>query len=445
MRAFLSTLGLLITTAIISTSCEKPAENPPPPVVDRGTFYANISNRQWNTNYSYAELVDEGGIKIVGSINGKTLEMYVPGLDLKAYKVNGVTPASASYTDSSEAEVIHFDTQVNAEKYSGEITLTKLDPINKTVSGTFRLILRNTIDGTLTAAEDGVFNNVKYGIIPGEPLFIGFGKIEEEGALKVFYRAKITGKIMAKTIATFTTTNFNNHVGFYDSISDRFLMMEDNLTNRTLRYINTETGELLYQSTGNNTSGLQYNPPIFHKGKYYSTYKEGSYSQFVDFGPVDGSRGTIYDTIDNSFQFSVSNGTDIYGYTTTTPKMIRYNPVDTSYRWFNMNANYKELDYLGSNAFAVVGATGVGANTKRSIYKLSFSGDSLSEKTLVDLKIDGLADAEQSLAYSTPKNKLLYTVYDATKKRTYLATVDLVTNAIKRDTISGFVDGIKAY
>lgn len=149
-------LTKLVLLAFIVLSCKKEEPKVSAPTVARSNFHATIGNKPWDAKTAYA-MVEDGRIKVYGiSADGKTLQFDLAGTTAIKYKVNEFQQTKVLYSADSAK---NYDGKVPLE-YSGEIVVSSYDLVKKTLSGSFNLVLEETVDKRLLGVEDGVFTDV---------------------------------------------------------------------------------------------------------------------------------------------------------------------------------------------------------------------------------------------------------------------------------------------
>ncbi|OYQ38099.1 hypothetical protein CHU92_06690 [Flavobacterium cyanobacteriorum] len=176
---FLSSLFSLIAVLLV-TSCQNEALdsdllNVTPPPVGNQSFTVDMDGQPFVAT-STSAVISQGLIVISGvrGNNGETVGIAIPSTTVGTYSGD---VAFLSYESSSVAEYTYNNDNPTTGQSSGTVTITSINTVNQTISGTFSFIgywgnqaeNRPSIQFT-----NGVFNNIPYtGTIPdpGEEYF----------------------------------------------------------------------------------------------------------------------------------------------------------------------------------------------------------------------------------------------------------------------------------
>ena len=131
-----------------------------------GDFYATIGSVQWNADSLQLIQVSNGGISINGiSKSGVQISMILPSFKTGTYTLNA---QSTSYALSANLlDTVPTIFVSNSGNASGTITISAIDTINKTITGTFNLTLVDPASDKSQAITKGVLANVPYTGGPG--------------------------------------------------------------------------------------------------------------------------------------------------------------------------------------------------------------------------------------------------------------------------------------
>ncbi len=156
--AFLFSLG--------SCTKELSQESPVQQQQGPGNFYATINGESWEADSAQVAIVDDSGIVTITGIS-KSLEeisMVLPGFLNGVYAVNGQSPGYALFAFLQGTSVDPFlsNGSTDASKAGGTVTISNIDTVNHTVSGTFQFKLYRVSDMITETVTAGVFNNVSY-------------------------------------------------------------------------------------------------------------------------------------------------------------------------------------------------------------------------------------------------------------------------------------------
>jgi hypothetical protein len=146
---------------------------------DSVNFYAVIDGAPWQgDSLQQVNISDSGIVSIMGI--GKSqdeISMVLPAFRKGVYAVNSQTPAYAQYNSLKEgfaAEIYLTNTSSDQSKAGGTVTITDIDTVNKTVSGTFQFKVYQESNTTTKTVTAGFFNKLPYSgsgsvINPGGP------------------------------------------------------------------------------------------------------------------------------------------------------------------------------------------------------------------------------------------------------------------------------------
>lgn len=161
-------LFLLAASLFTLGSCTKELsqESPVQQLPGPGNFYATIDGGSWKADSAQVAIVDDSGIVTITGIS-KSLEevsMVLPGFLKGVYAVNGQSTGYALYASLQGGSVDPFlsNGSTDASKAGGTVSLTSIDTVNHTVSGTFQFKLFRVSDLTTETVTAGVFNNIPY-------------------------------------------------------------------------------------------------------------------------------------------------------------------------------------------------------------------------------------------------------------------------------------------
>ncbi|HEX4886807.1 MAG TPA: DUF6252 family protein [Luteibaculaceae bacterium] len=430
--------GCVIVLGMMVASCEKPATPVEPTPVQRAAMHATIENQNWDAAFAVADDLNEG-FTISGAVNGKLLTLFIPSSDLRTHKVNNSTAAFATYVDSTDKEVIRYDSKVDALQYAGEITLTKYDPIQSTLSGKFKLILRNTETDALLAVDEGSFTDIEVGAIPGTPYFTALFFKGNQTGIGTVYRSNLTGRIEVDSITSAGLLPLDNRWVVSNASQDRFLVLGKTSNNRRVyKYLPADTGIPIFETTY--PDYLRDLTTLCESdGSYYTTSLIPDSGYFV--------RQLIPET----------GALNIWlGPAALSPKYL----VGKNGLFYTLNAQGSFVsaanftNYTLSNGFEYAGLA-MGENNmfytlRRSLtnpdlvdlIRFSIVGSSLST-TVVKSNIDNTISSIDSFQILLIENgsKMLIVNPDPGGVRTIFYTVTLNTGVVKREFISLFVNG----
>jgi hypothetical protein len=148
-------------------------ENPALNQSGSGNFYATIDGEPWQADSLQMAIVADSGIVTITGIS-KTqdeISMVLPGFQKGVYAVNGQSVGFALFTSLqvTAADLYLTNTSTDASKAGGTVSLTTIDTVNKTISGTFQFNLYQETNMTTKTVTGGVFNNIPYTGVVSSP------------------------------------------------------------------------------------------------------------------------------------------------------------------------------------------------------------------------------------------------------------------------------------
>jgi len=167
LRSFLLTLVLFEFIAC-SKEISKEGSNSIGPVT--ADFYATIGGNLWNADSLQLVLVGTNGVSINGlSKTGDQISILLP-----AFKTGTFTLGTQSASYALYADVLNSNANVyvsNAGAAGGTVTISRIDTVNRVVSGSFQFTLTNPADNSTETVSRGVFDYVPYtaglaGVVP---------------------------------------------------------------------------------------------------------------------------------------------------------------------------------------------------------------------------------------------------------------------------------------
>lgn len=158
---------LLLSATLLSvlfTSCSDDSDNLP--VAPAGNIIATVGGTSWEA--SGVAIIGNNSISVGGQSGGKTVQVTIFKDDVVGtYEVKGIgalttfTPeAMVAYETSGSlaSASIYFD-NIDAV---GSVTITEIDEVNKTVSGTFHSKVKSYTDETTIEITTGSFTKIPY-------------------------------------------------------------------------------------------------------------------------------------------------------------------------------------------------------------------------------------------------------------------------------------------
>lgn len=131
-----------------------------------GNFVAQIDGVQWaaSSNAEQATLI-QGMINITGiSSDNQEISITITDSVAGTYALNQQSTSLAAYADIDSSDIYAFATNQGTDttQAGGEVTITEIDPIGKTMTGTFAFKVYRDIDGRQKTITAGVFNKLPY-------------------------------------------------------------------------------------------------------------------------------------------------------------------------------------------------------------------------------------------------------------------------------------------
>ena len=131
-----------------------------------GNFTATIDGVKWAASGTKEAASILGGIITVTGISADNKEINisiadsVPGI----YTLSQTTASLAAYADLDSSDIYAFSTNQGSDtsKAGGVVTITTIDPVGKTISGTFSFKAWRDIDGRQKNITNGVFTKIPY-------------------------------------------------------------------------------------------------------------------------------------------------------------------------------------------------------------------------------------------------------------------------------------------
>jgi hypothetical protein len=153
-------LTYLILPFLAFTSCQKDI---PDINALTGNFRAKINGTQWRATASASATMNSGIITLTGVGNRKSLNIVLLGNAPGTYILNDTTFNNASYTDSTNSSGAAFSTnQGGAAVAGGQVTITRIDNVAKTMTGTFSFKTFRASDSIHADFTEGIFEDIKF-------------------------------------------------------------------------------------------------------------------------------------------------------------------------------------------------------------------------------------------------------------------------------------------
>ncbi|WP_188934299.1 DUF6252 family protein [Puia dinghuensis] len=131
-----------------------------------GNFTAKIDGVQWTAATTKEGASILGGIiQITGiSADNKEITMTITDSVAGGYPLNQTTPSFAAYANVDSSELYAYSTNQGSDstQAGGSVTITRIDTVAKTISGTFAFNVFRDIDGRKKSITNGVFTKIPY-------------------------------------------------------------------------------------------------------------------------------------------------------------------------------------------------------------------------------------------------------------------------------------------
>ena len=162
-KAFICTLVLLSAWGLSSCKKETSIENGNSV---GGNFVARIDGTPWAaaTNAEQVTMV-QGLINITGvSSDNREISMTLTDTVEGQYILNQQTTSLAAYMNIDSSDLYAFSTNQgsNSSQAGGVVTVTQIDRVNRTMTGTFSFVVYRSIDGRQHTITSGIFNKLPY-------------------------------------------------------------------------------------------------------------------------------------------------------------------------------------------------------------------------------------------------------------------------------------------
>jgi hypothetical protein len=129
-------------------------------------FTALVNGVRWSASATEeGATILQGMINITGiSADSQEVTITLTDTSVGAYTLNPATTSLAAYgsIDSSSQSVFSTAQGADSTQAGGQVTVTDIDKINKTISGTFAFKVYRSSDGQQRTITSGVFNQIPY-------------------------------------------------------------------------------------------------------------------------------------------------------------------------------------------------------------------------------------------------------------------------------------------
>jgi len=131
-----------------------------------GNFTAVIDGAQWAASSTKEAASILGGVITLTGVSADNREINISIADSVAgtYALNQTSPSLAAYADIDSSNLYAFSTNQGSDtsQAGGTVTVTEIDSIGKTISGSFSFKAFRDIDGRQKIITNGVFTKIPY-------------------------------------------------------------------------------------------------------------------------------------------------------------------------------------------------------------------------------------------------------------------------------------------
>jgi len=407
-------IAILIGSLAVLSSCQKKSgddeEVVRPTPRDRGNFYVDIDTTEYDGVRNYGLFLN-GRLHLFAfsSTGDSAFQFNLSSTALKSHSIDLNSSTQVVFDPDGEfeedkMETYEFDSKVDPSR-AGNITITKFDPVNGLISGTFSVQLRNVRSGQILHLTNGVFTDVPcLDSIPvvGPELFSALYQSGSGRGVASYIRNKYTDEIQI------VPTGSANWLNAYRGATV-------NATGTQYLYIDADgSGALMDLQTkltvSNFTSSGGLFTPQFLNNKIYGLVSIGfGLAEVTEFDATTGLLGSVIDTVSAAFEFASASTDGINLYYRTSDSLFQVNPVTKKAKGFelpNSNGEYLGLHYLSFNNFYVVHHLVDGDQKDHNYLELwTISGKKISAAVVVELK---LSTPTLHLSAYNPERKMFY-------------------------------------
>jgi len=131
-----------------------------------GNFTAKIDGVQWSAAGTKEGASILGGVITLTGISADSKEISIHITDSVAgnYVLSQLSASFAAYADIDSSDLYAFSTNQGSDTSQGGglVTVLEIDPVGKTISGTFSFNVFRDIDGRKKSITNGVFTKIPY-------------------------------------------------------------------------------------------------------------------------------------------------------------------------------------------------------------------------------------------------------------------------------------------
>ena len=224
-----------------------------------GSFRADINDTSWVAN-RLARATRVGGFITLygGGTDQKSITLTVADSGVHSYQfLNTSFTNVASFEDSSRIPIATWSTnQWSNNGVYGDLNITKIDTLHKTMTGTFGIRVYRSLDGLIKYITNGVFTDIPYtGTNPVTPLVDTF-KVKNDGTQ--FTYTRLDSKLIGSNINIAASQNLAPEI--LNIIFPANLTPGDHPFDATVIGIFNPVATNFYQSTSGTLTILENNP-----------------------------------------------------------------------------------------------------------------------------------------------------------------------------------------
>ncbi len=154
----------LLLLFIVYSSCQKKFEAPIDPVINiNPELKAKINGVQFNAVLSGAVRRNDGVISMAGKSNDGNFIAFTL-VDSGIYKYTLDMNSSVNFCGYEDNNGLAFSSNegINPGDSGGSLTITLIDSVKRTMSGTFNIKVFRQISRTQRIISEGIFNDISY-------------------------------------------------------------------------------------------------------------------------------------------------------------------------------------------------------------------------------------------------------------------------------------------
>jgi hypothetical protein len=192
---------IAIVSIFIFSACQKEIspDNVTTPVA-QGSFRAKINGLAWEANILKTAARESGVIVLYGnSSDKKSILIRVADSGVHQYSLHSESISNVgAFIDSAVSPYAFTTNQWDAAGNYGNLNITSIDTLRKTMSGTFSLQVFKNLDSTQRIITEGVFTNVVYTSQPPAPSATDTFRVKIDGVdftYNLLAGIKVFGKI----------------------------------------------------------------------------------------------------------------------------------------------------------------------------------------------------------------------------------------------------------